>query len=433
MYRWFAAVPALALLVLPLAARDTDGTKPSTGTWTQLRGPTGQGYIDDAKVPLEWSEEKNVLWKAELPGMGNSSPMIWGDRIFLTSASEGGADRFVICARASDGKILWQKTAASGLQVERTHGWNGYASPSCAVDGSHVVAFFGTPGVFCYDFEGKELWNKKLGIFVSKAGWGTAASPFIYEDTVILNCDNDGGPGAAPAALLALETKTGKVRWSTPREQGRGFSTPRLLKNTNGRIDLVLNGPLGMWGYDPKTGKELWQCRRSDPKDQMRFGEPLPVDDGERLFVLSGRTGPFQIVKMPDHGDVTATHVLYTGTRAGHRDVSSPMLWKDRVYQIDIKGVMSYFDLKSGKEIYRAPVQKRECKSLASPITVRGKLLWLLDDGTTIVVQPGDKPTIVSRNKLGQGKSLDFGASPAVVNGRLYVRSQTHLYCIGEK
>ncbi len=250
---------------------------------------------------------------------------------------------------------------------------------------------------------------------------------------MILNCDNDGGPGAAPSSLIALETKTGKVRWSTPRDQGRGFSTPRLLKNTNGRVDLLLNGPLGMWGYDPKTGKELWQCRRSDPNDLMRFGEPVPVDDGERLFVLSGRAGPYQVVKMPDRGDVTATHVLYTGTRRGHLDVSSPIIWKDRVYQIDIKGMLSCFDLKSGKELYRAPVRKRECKSLASPIAIRGKLLWLLDDGETLVVEPGDKPTIVRRNKLGEGRSLDFAASLSVVNGRLYVRSQTYLYCIGEK
>jgi outer membrane protein assembly factor BamB len=433
MYRWPVAVPTLLILLVPLAARDATRGKTPRGVWTQLRGPDGQGQLDDAKVPLEWSENRNVLWKTKLVGMGNSSPMIWGDRIFLTGASEGGAERYVMCVRASDGKKLWQKTAASGLPVERTHGWNGYASPSCAIDGSHVVVFFGTPGIFCYDFEGTEIWSKKLGVFASKAGWGTAASPFIFGDTVILNCDNDGGPGAAPAALLALETKSGKVRWSTPREQGRGFGTPRLLRNTNGRIDLLLNGPLGMWGYDPKTGKEVWQCRRSDPQDLMRFGEPIPVDDGERLFVLSGRAGPFQIVKMPDRGDVTATNVLYTGSRRGHRDVSSPIVWKDRVYQVDTKGVLSCFDFKSGKEVFRAPVQRRECKSLASPIAVRSKLLWLLDDGMTIVVEPGDKLAIVGRNRLGEGRSLEFAASPAVVNGRLYVRSQNHLYCIGER
>jgi outer membrane protein assembly factor BamB len=433
MHRWFLAVPAVFFLLVSLSISDIFGAKPAEQTWTHLRGPAGQGHIDDVKVPLEWSEDRNVLWKTKLAGMGNSSPMIWGDRVFLTGASEGGAERYVMCIRASDGKTLWQKTAARGLPVERTHGWNGYASASCAIDGTHVVAFFGTPGVFCYDFDGKELWSKKLGIFASAAGWGTAASPFIYQDTVILNCDNDGGPGAAPAALMAFETKTGKLRWSTPRNQGRGFSTPRLLKNANGRIDLVLNGPLGVWGYNPKSGKELWRCRRSHPEDLMRFGEPLPVDDGERLFVLSGRAGPFQILRMPDKGDVTDTHVLFTGTRRGHRDVSSPIIWKDRVYQVDIKGMLSCFDLKSGTEVFRAALQRRECKSLASPIAVRGKLLWLMDDGVAVVVEPGDKLSVVGRNRLGAGRSLEFGASPALVNGRLYVRSQAHLYCIGEK
>jgi outer membrane protein assembly factor BamB len=335
--------------------------------------------------------------------------------------------------RASDGKLLWQKTAASGVARERTHEWNGFASPSCAIDGTRVVAFFGSPGVFCYDLEGTLLWKKELGTFTSVAGWGTAASPVIFQDTVILNCDNDGGLGAAPANLLALETKTGKVRWSTPRDQGRGFSTPLLAKVANARTDLVLNGPLGVWGYDPKTGKELWRCQRSDPNDLMRFGEPLPVDDGERFFVLSGRAGPFQIFKLPNTGDVTTTNVLYTGTRRGHRDVASPILWKDRVYAVDTKGMLSCFDIKTGKEVFRGPVGKGASKALGSPIALRGKLLWVLDDGITVVIEPGDKLAVAHRNKLGNGDSLEFGASPAVVNGRMYLRSQSYLYCIGEK
>jgi outer membrane protein assembly factor BamB len=320
------------------------------------------------------------------------------------------------------------------LEREKTHGWNGYASPSCATDGTHVIAFFGTPGVFCYDFEGKLLWKKEFGIFASKAGWGTAASPFIFEETVILNCDNDGGPGAAPAALLALETKTGKERWSTPREQGRGFSTPRLMKVSGGRIDLVLNGPLGVWGYDPKTGKELWRCERSAPGDQSRFGEPLPVDDGERIFISSGRPGPFQVIKMPGKGDVTSTNIVHSGVRRGHRDVSSPIVWQGNVYTVDSNGVLSCYDFKSGKELYSGRLLTRGStgRSLASPIAVRGKLLWLLDEGTTVVVNPGSKLDIVGRNKL-PGKGLDFGASPAVANGRLYLRSRSMLYCIGEK
>src|SRR5262249_12399587 len=158
-----------------------------------------------------------------------------------TAAGEGGAERHVLCVRASDGKVLWQRTAAKDVPRERTHQWNGFASPSCATDGKRVYAFFGTPGLFCYDVEGEPLWKHDFGTFVSEAGWGTAASPFLYEDLVIQNCDNDAGqPGAAPAALVALDKRTGKPGWSTPRNQGRGFSTPRLVKATGGRLDLVL-------------------------------------------------------------------------------------------------------------------------------------------------------------------------------------------------
>jgi outer membrane protein assembly factor BamB len=432
-------VPACALLlgaVLASTAREeAPRARPSLAHWTHWRGPSGQGYCDDKAVPLTWSEKENVLWKTALPGGGNSSPIIHGDKVFLTAASDRGRERYVLCVRATDGKLLWKQTAARDVPREETHGWNGYASPSCATDGTHVYAFFGTPGLFCYDLDGKRIWKHNFGIFTSAAGWGTAASPVLFEDLVIQNCDNDGGPKSAPEALVALDKKTGRVRWTAPRNQGRGFSTPRLM-SIAGRTDLVLNGPLGVWGYDPRTGRVRWFCKRDDPRDLHRFGEPLPVDDGRRLFILSGRTGPWQIVKMPNsrdgEGDVTATHVLHTGRRKG-RDVSSPIVWAGRVYIADREARLTCFDFESGKELYTKAIGKRAAKSLASPIAVRGKLLFLLDDGTTVVIEPGPELKIVGRNRLGRGKSLEFGASPAVGNGRLYLRSQSYLYCIGTK
>jgi outer membrane protein assembly factor BamB len=205
-----------------------------------------------------------------------------------------------------------------------------------------------------------------------------------------------------------------------------------LLKVANGRIDLVLNGPLGVWAYDPKTGKELWHCERSAPGDQGRFGEPLPVDDGEHIFISSGRPGPYQILKLPGNGDVTGTHIVHSGVRRGHRDVSSPIVWQGKVYAVDSKGVLSCYDLKTGSELYSGLIGNRKNRSLASPIALRGKLLWLLDDGMTVVLEPGDRLKLAGRNKL-DGRDLAFGASPAVAGGRLFLRSQSHLYCIGEK
>lgn len=422
-----ACLLPLALL-LPLTAAERD----PAGAWPQWRGPSGQGHTDDPRVPLRWGEKENVLWKTRLPGGGNSTPIVWGERIFLTAASPGGAERYVLCLSARDGKLLWQQTAASGVAPERTHAWNGHASPSCVSDGKHVWAFFGTPGLFCYDLDGRLVWKHAFGTFVSQAGWGTAASPVLYDDLVIQNCDNDGGPGAAPAALVALEKTTGQVRWSTPRNQGRGFSTPRLMRVADGRLDLVLNGPLGVWGYDPASGKERWSCRRSDPNEKAKFGEPVPVKDGGRLFVTSGRPGPYQILKLPGSGDVTDTHVLHAGARRKHRDVSSALAWQGKVYAADSKGLLSCYDLASGKEHYTTLIGNRGNRSLGSPLLLRGKLLWVLDDGAAVLVEPGPTFKVVGRNKL-DGGSLDFGASPAVADGRLYLRSQAYLYCIGEK
>ena len=419
---WFSLVLALTALA---TARESD--RPAA-SWTHWRGPTEQGHVHDDKVPLTWDEKTNILWKASLPGDGHSSPILHNGRVFLTG-STGGKDFHVFCLDALTGKMLWQQTAAKDQPIERTHAWHGYASPSCATDGKYVYAFFGSPGLFCYTVEGKLVWEKKFGTFVSKAGWGTAASPYLYGNTVIVNCDNDGGPGAAPAALVALDKATGKEVWSTPRDQGRGFSTPVLLKTATGRLDLVLNGPAGLWGYDPATGKELWRITRSDPKDQHQFGEPLPVSDGQQLFILSGRTGPWQIARLPDKGDCTPTHVVHTATR-GKRDVCSPILVEGRVYCVDKGAQLSVFDLKTGKKTATLDL-KRGANAMASPIYVRGKLLWTLGEGTTVVVEPGATPQIVRRNKL-PGESLDYGASPAVVDGRLYLRARQTLWCIGQ-
>jgi outer membrane protein assembly factor BamB len=408
--------------------------------WPQWRGPSGQGYSDDTRVPLSWSESENVLWKTPLPGTGNSTPIVWGQRVFLTAASPDGDERWVLCLSATDGKMLWQQTASRGINPGRTHDWNGYASASCATDGERVYAFFGTPGLFCYDLDGRLLWKHSFGIFTSEQGWGTAASPFVFEDLVIQNCDNDGPQAlprgqepteAAPMALVALDKKTGEVRWTAPRNQGRGFSTPRLLTAAGGRADLVLNGPLGVWAYDPHTGKERWRCTRSDPNDQNRFGEPMPVSDDETLFVLSGRPGTCQAVRLPGEGDLTGSHVLWHHERKGHRDVASPILWQGLVYAACNKGVLSCYDLASGRELYSERLSGN-AKAIASPVAVRGKLLFLLDDGMTAVVEPGPTFKVIRRNRLGEGKPLDFNASPAIADGRLFLRSQSHLYCIGE-
>lgn len=428
----------IALMLLlswaPFAGADSDQA------WTQWRGPSGQGYSDDQRVPLSWSEKRNLLWKTPLPGKGNSTPIISGDRVFLTAASPKGEERYVLCISRNDGKILWQHVASKGVPPGKTHGWNGYASASCTTDGQRVYAFFGTPGLLCYDRDGNFLWKHSFGIFTSETGWGTAASPFLVGDLVIQNCDNDGpealpagtkSADAAPEALVALDKVKGTVRWQTPRNQGRGFSTPRLIKMPSGRTDLVLNGPKGVWGYDPHTGKELWYSPRRDSKDAAKFGEPMPVSTSNVLVAFSGRPGPFQEVRLGGAGDVSKKDLVWEFRRKG-RDVASPIIWGDYVYAADNKAVLTCYDLKTGKIVYTQRLAP-DAKVLGSPVAVRGKLLFLLDTGETVVVEPGPTFKSVGRNVLGENRSLDFAASPAIVAGRLFLRSQSYLYCIGDR
>jgi outer membrane protein assembly factor BamB len=411
---------------------------PAKGNWAQWRGPTGQGYADDARVPLTWGDNQNLLWKTELPGRGNSTPVIWGERIFLTSSSSDGNERHVLCLRATDGKLLWQQTASKGVSPGKTHAWNGYASSSCVTDGTHVYAFFGTPGLFCYDLDGQLVWKHSFGILTASTGWGTAASPFLFEDLIIQNCDNSGAAAlpagtkpeeAAPKALVALDKKTGKVRWQTERTQGIGWSTPLLIPSPDGRIDLVLNGPHGVWGYEPRTGKEIWHCERHRGMDQALFGEAMPVFDRDKLIMLSGRHGPMMAVRLGGSGDVTKSHVLWDVMRKTQRDVGSPILWNDLVYVGDRTGYLSCHDAKTGELLSKERIGSKSFS--ASPVAVQDRLLFVMEDGLTAVVEPGRALKIAARNTLTDPG--DFRASPAIANGRLYLRSQSNLYCIGSK
>lgn len=434
------APAALGLALLLTAVGFRAGAAPGRlssqpETWPSWRGPTGQGYSDDTRVPLVWSATHNLLWTCDLPGQGDSSPVVWGDHIFLTAAADGGKERRVLCVRATDGKLLWQRTAGQDAKPGKSHPWNGYATPTCVTDGKYVFAFFGTPGLFCYDFDGNLVWQHSFGLFTNSRSWGVAASPVLFEDLVIQNCDNDGAAGlapgqrpeAAPVALVALDKVTGKVRWQAERDQGHGYSTPVFVPTPEGRLDLVLNSPQGVWAYDPHTGKEVWHVDRKG--EQARFGEPSPAFGRDTLYETSGRPGPMQAIRLGGAGDLSRTHLLWQVERKGHRDVSSPILWGDLLYAADNRGILTCYEAQTGKTVYE---QKLGAKSLASPLSVRGKLLFLLDDGVTAVLEPGRQFKVVGRNKLGDGNQLEFIASPAVAAGRLFLRSQSRLYCVSE-
>ena len=430
MHRCQAAAIVALLLAVSLVHADN---------WPQWRGPTGQGYADDARVPLTWSEKENVLWKAKLPGTGNSSPIVWGDRVFLTAASADGRERTVLCLRTTDGKLLWQETAAKDDRPEKKHGWNTYASPSCTTDGQHVYAFFGTPGLFCYDFDGKLVWKQTFGVFTNANGWGIGASPFLFEDLVIQNCDNDGAAGlgpkekgltAAPMALVALDKATGKGAGGPTANMGHGFSTPILRTGTSGRKELLLNGPRGVWAYDPRSGTELWHCERPPQDDQSKFGEPLPVFSGDLIFALPGRTGTFSV--LPSQRQRRCDARMSSGRRAARAAATWPrrILWDNLIYAADRNGLLTCLDFKSGTTAFKEKLRGSVIET-SSPVAVRDRLLFVLETGETVVLQPGREFKVAGRNSLSDG--TEFRASPAIADGRIFLRSQSHLYCIGEK
>ena len=270
--------------------------------WTQFRGPTGRGHSSAEDVPSQWTAD-SVKWRVELKGVGQSSPVNWGDKLFLTSASADGKERYVFCLDRKDGTVLWEQTVPCKAPEEH-HKMNSWATPSCATDGERVIAFFGAGGVHAFDLDGKPLWSHELGAF--PGSWGVAASPVLIGDKVIVNTDCTG-----PSALIAYGVETGKELWKTEREPKPrgGWSTPILIEH-GGKKEIVLNGEFGVRGYDPESGKELWFCKAFNGR-----GTPVPEYANETLYVVNGKPGDCYAVRPGGSGDVTVSNMLWHAER----------------------------------------------------------------------------------------------------------------------
>ncbi len=385
------------------------------GNWPGWRGPDGTGQCPDGAVPVEWNA-KSIVWKSALPGVGQSSPILWGERIFLTAALQEGKKRVVFCVDRTKGSILWQQEAWSGAP-EKSHQMNGWASATCVTDGECVVAFFGKGGLHCYSVEGKPLWSRRdLGNFGGV--WGTSACPILVGDLVIQNCD-----AADKAYLIAVDKKSGKTVWQTPRpvpEKG-GWSTPVLVQ-TKGRSELVLNGESAVKAYDPANGKELWSC-----KSFAGRGEPTVAIGKELLYVVNGLAGDVYAIRPGGSGDVTKSHMAWHTPRKGGRDQPSPIVVGKYLLVANMAGLTSCYDNTTGKELWK---ERLEGAFTASPIAAGGMAYFLNEAGETYVIEPGPKMKLVSQNSVG-AKGEIFRASMAVSQGEIFVRSQTHLYRIG--
>ncbi|MBI1346608.1 PQQ-binding-like beta-propeller repeat protein [bacterium] len=406
----FAFLVILAGLLSPLAS--SIAAEP----WAQWRGPQGDGHVIDQSPPVKFSA-KNVIWKTSLPGQGQSSPVVWDSSIFLTSALDSGRERIILSVNRDSGKIEWKEVVWTGVP-EPSHQMNGWASATCTTDGEHVYAFFGRGGgLFCYSKDGKKIWSKNLGEFVGP--WGTAACPILYENLVIQNCDSE-----ANASLTAFDKLTGKVVWSTPREDFRGWSTPFLFKGL-GEPQLVLNGHTGVRSYDPQTGKELWYC--SSPVGR---GEPTVTPDADgRLVVVNGLRGAVYAVSGKGTGDVSQTERLWQFPRKTDRDLPSPAIVGHHLLIMSMKGILTCCDTTKGQIVWEERVGGNYS---ASPVVLDKVALFVSESGEVVVIDPVAQEHVVARNSVGASDTEIFRSSLAADRDQWLLRSDKVLYCIGD-
>jgi outer membrane protein assembly factor BamB len=386
--------------------------------WPRFRGPTGRGHSSATDVPLRWSAE-SVAWKTPLRGEGQSSPVNWGDKLFLTGASEDGRERYVFCVSRIDGTMLWERTIPCDAP-ETPHPMNGFASPTCATDGERVVAFFGPGGLHAFDLGGEKLWSRDLGAFPGP--WGVGASPIIVDGKVIQNCDAEG-----ESSLVALDMKTGETLWKTEREPKPrgGWSTPIVIA-VAGKRELVLNGELGVRGYDLGDGEELWFCRGFNGR-----GAPVPDFADGRLHVVNGKPGDTYAVRPGGRGDVTESHRGWHTPRRVGRDLPSPAVVDGRLIVVSMSGTASCYDAKTGERLWEEKLGVKG-QFAASPLVIDGHvLIQNVYGGGTVVIKPGPERDIVAINELGAEVSELFRATLAPIQGRMFARSLSMLYCIG--
>lgn len=406
MKRFLAALAILSWSTVGLAS-----------DWPAWRGPTGQGFSDEKNLPLKWSAKENVKWKVPLADPGNSTPVIWGDKIFLTQANKGGTVRSLMCLARADGKPLWQKDVAYD-EEERNWGGITYTNASPALDAERVVVSFASAGMYCYDHSGKELW-KRTDLGTWQHGFGSGASPVLYGDLAILWCGPNEGKGRN--FLLAVNSTTGETVWEHNEKVG-SWGTP-LIAKVEGRDQLLLSVVPHLKGFNPKTGKELWVC-----KGLTKYVYTSPLYGNGVAVSMSGYGGAALAVKLGGADDITKDRLWLHPTNI--QRVGSGMIVGDHVYMVDENGVPRCYELTSGDELWK--VEKAPAgMTWGSMVHADGKLYVLMRGGETLVFAAGPKYELLAKNSLGKGEQTN--SSPSISNGEIFLRTFRHLWCISEK
>jgi outer membrane protein assembly factor BamB len=379
--------------------------------WPQFRGPTGQGTSQERGLPLAWSETKNVRWKVAIPGRGWSSPVIQGDRIWLTTATEDGRSLRAIAVDRNTGAIQQNVEIFRLKSPKVMNGKNSFASPTPVIEGDRIYLHFGAYGTACISQSGEIVWKTKLEYDNGQHGPG--GSPIIYEDLLIVSCD-----GLDLQFVVALDKATGKVRWKKTREGYQAYTTPLVVKLPEG--DQVISpGAFQAIAYEPGTGKEIWRVKYAEGFSNV----PRPVYGHGLIFICTGFQEPSLLAVRPDgKGDVTRSKIVWRVDRAIPR-TPSPLLVGNELYIVTDNGIATCIDARTGEELWRARVGGNHS---ASPIYADGRIYFLSEEGESVVIAPGRQLKHLATNQI-DGPTL---ASMAVSHGSIFIRSQTHLYRI---
>jgi outer membrane protein assembly factor BamB len=413
--------------------------------WHQWRGPNANGVAPNADPPVRWDASTNVKWKVEIPGSSASTPIVWGDRIFLLTAIE--TDRKpedppvrqpargrripalttpspttlyqfgILCLNRESGALLWKKVATEQVPHEGHHPSHGYASSSPTTNGEFVYASFGSRGLFCFDLDGNLHWDTDFGDMETKLGFGEGTSPVLHGDALIVNWDHEG-----QSFIARLDARTGEEIWRVPRDEGSTWATPFVVEH-NGAIQVVTNGTKRTRSYDLATGNVIWQCggQKGNPI-------PTPLAYQDTVFCMTGFQG-FALYAIPlnARGDITDSDQFVWRQNDSAPYVASAVLYNDLLYYTkERRGILSCVDAATGKVLYKDQRLPETGMLYASLAAASGRIYVTNRNGTTFVIKHGEKYNVISTNKLGEG----IDASPVFVGKQILFRGQKHLYRI---
>lgn len=422
---------AVTAALFPSGIFSTAAAAPKENDWPQFRGTGALGRSEAKGLPLTWSDEKNVVWKAALPGPGASSPIVLGDRIFITSftgfatsSREPGEmtnlKRHLLCLNLADGKIIWDTAVPAEMpEQDRIREGHGYASSTPVADAERVYAFFGKTGVFAFDHSGKQLWKTKVGDKLN--GWGSATSPVLYKDYLIVNASIESD------SLMALDKKTGKEVWRA-NVSNESWHAPVFVTAPDGSTEVVAAKNGRVLGFNADTGEALWNVKTGIPWYMC----PTPVVQDGIVYVIGGRTPNGALaIRAGGRGDVTASHVVWKVGKGSN--VPSPILHDGHLYFAhENLGIVYCLNAKTGELVFEERIEPSPGQIYASPVMGDGKIYFTGRGGRTVVIAASPKFEKLGENTLESNRGM-FNSSPAISGNKILLRSNRALYCLGEK